>query len=141
MVIAGLLATLSYASCSLIRPGWPIWAIFGILTLSGFFMSFQFTAYNTIAYDGIDERRMSRATAFYSTLQQLMLSIGVSVGALALRAAMVMNRHEQPRAEDFSAAFLVVTSISLTAIAWNLRFHAEAGAQMSGHARRGKKEV
>lgn len=137
MVVAGVLGTLSYASCSLFRPGWPSWTIFGVLAISGFFMSFQFTAYNTIAYDGIGEAKMSRATAFYSTLQQLMLSIGVCTGALALRMAMAINRHDQPRPEDFSVAFLVITGISFTAILWNLSFHADAGAQMSGHRRRG----
>ena len=59
----------------------------------GFFMSFQFTGYNTIAYDEIAPERMSAATSFYTTFQQLMLSLGICVGAAALQGAMVLRGH------------------------------------------------
>ena len=59
-----------------------------MLYFCGFFMSFQFTAYNTIAYDEIERDRMSSATSFYATFQQLMLSLGICIAALALHASM-----------------------------------------------------
>lgn len=131
----GILATGSYAVCGLFRPDWPVWAMFCMLGLCGFFMSFQFTAYNTIAYDGVDKRHMSSATAFYSTFQQLMLSLGICVGAIALHLAMLAGGGgETPVLADFSVAFWVVTSISLTATLWNVRFASDAGAEISGHA-------
>lgn len=133
LVWNGTIATLGYAACALLRPGWPSWAIFALLAGCGFFMSFQFTAYNTIAYDGIDKKRMSSATAFYSTFQQLMLSFGICVGAIALSAAMRVRGHSTPALSDFSAAFVTVTAISLTAIIWNLRFAPDAGEEISGH--------
>ncbi|SDA35450.1 MFS transporter [Sphingomonas sp. NFR15] len=129
----GVIATAGYAICGLFRPNWPVWAMFGMLAISGFFMSFQFTAYNTIAYDGVDKRHMSSATAFYSTFQQLMLSLGICVAAIALHLAMLANGHAAPALEDFSAAFWVVTSISLSATLWNVRFARDAGAEISGH--------
>ncbi len=133
LVWNGILSTIGYASCGLFRPSWPTWTIFCILALSGFFMSFQFTAYNTIAYDGVGKRQMSSATAFYSTFQQLTLSLGICVAAMVLHLAMMANGHEMPSLGDFSIAFWVVTSISLTATFWNLRFASDAGAEISGH--------
>ncbi|WP_454798152.1 DHA2 family efflux MFS transporter permease subunit [Novosphingobium lindaniclasticum] len=129
----GVIATAGYAICGLFRPSWPVSMMFCVLALSGFFMSFQFTAYNTIAYDGVDKRHMSSATAFYSTFQQLMLSLGICVAAIALHLAMLASGNETPSLGDFSAAFWVVTSISLTATLWNLRFAPEAGGEISGH--------
>jgi len=129
----GLIATLGYATCGLFRPGWPVWAMFAVLTFSGFFMSFQFTAYNTIAYDGVDKGRMSGATAFYSTFQQLMLSLGICIAAIALHVATMASGHLTPSLRDFSAAFWVVTAISLSATFWNARFAPDAGAEISGH--------
>jgi EmrB/QacA subfamily drug resistance transporter len=129
----GVIATAGYAACGLFRPGWPVWAMFGLLCFSGFFMSFQFTAYNTIAYDGVGKRQMSSATAFYSTFQQLMLSLGICLAAIALHLAMLANGHVTPSLGDFSVAFWVVTTISLSATIWNLRFAPEAGAEISGH--------
>src|ERR1700757_3933800 len=55
-------------------------------------MSFQFTAYNTIAYDEIPPERMSAATSFYATFQQLMLSLGICVGAGALHLGTLAAR-------------------------------------------------
>ncbi|HUD30848.1 MAG TPA: MDR family MFS transporter [Novosphingobium sp.] len=130
----GVIATGGYAICGFFGPSWPVWAMFCVLAVSGFFMSFQFTAYNTIAYAGIDKHHMSSATAFYSTFQQLMLSLGICVAAMALHLAMLAKGHAAPTLTDFSAAFWVVTAVSLTATLWNLRFAPDAGAEISGHA-------
>lgn len=133
LIFNGVVATVGYATCGLFRPDWPTWAMFSVLCLSGFFMSFQFTAYNTIAYDGVDKQHMSSATAFYSTFQQLMLSLGICVAAVVLHLAMVLHGHATPSLADFSAAFWVVTAISFSATIWNLRFAPDAGSEISGH--------
>ena len=133
LVANGVIATCGYALCAAFRPDWPLGLIFAILVMCGFFMSFQFTAYNTVAYDEIDRDRMSSATSFYTTFQQLMLSLGICVGALALHTSMTVNGRETPQLHDFSAAFLFVTAISITATFWNLRFSRSAGADISGH--------
>ncbi|WP_207080690.1 MFS transporter [Novosphingobium sp. KA1] len=134
LIVNGVIATAGYAICGLFNPAWPTWAMFAVLVVAGFFMSFQFTAYNTIAYDGIDKQQMSNATAFYATFQQLMLSLGICVAAVALHLAMLARGHALPTLGDFSAAFWVVTAISLSATIWNLRFAPEAGAEISGHS-------
>lgn len=136
----GVIATIGYAVCGLFGPAWPTWAMFTVLLFCGFFMSFQFTAYNTIAYDGIDKQQMSRATAFYSTFQQLMLSLGICVAAMALHLAMVVRGDVAPTLRDFSTAFWVVTAISFTATFFNLRFARDAGSEISGHAPGGKEQ-
>jgi MFS family permease len=130
----GLLATAGYAMCAAFRPDWPLPAIFAALLFCGFCMSFQFTAYNTIAYDEIEARRMSKATSFYATFQQLTLSMGICLAASALHVAMLVSGDDRPALGDFSAAFLTVTAVSLLATIWNLRFAADAGADFTGRA-------
>jgi hypothetical protein len=61
LTLIGVLAACSYAVCGLFRPGWPSLLIFAVLVVSGFLMSFRFTAYNTIAYDEIGADRISAA--------------------------------------------------------------------------------
>jgi EmrB/QacA subfamily drug resistance transporter len=133
LIVNGLISTFGYALCAAFRPDWPMPLIFVILYFCGFFMSFQFTAYNTVAYDEIGRERMSSATSFYTTFQQLMLSLGICAGALALHGSMLASGHERPELGDFSVAFLVVTAISVTATIWNMRFSSSAGADISGH--------
>ncbi|WP_375383142.1 DHA2 family efflux MFS transporter permease subunit [uncultured Sphingomonas sp.] len=132
LIAMGLLGTGSYAVCGLFRPSWPLPAIFAVLVVSGFLISFQFTAYNTIAYDEIGKERMSAATSFYSTFQQLMLSLGICTGGAALHLSMVARHRVVPGFDDFSAAFWTVTAISLLAVTVNARFDPHAGDELSG---------
>lgn len=133
LVVNGVVAALGYSVCGFFSAQWPDWAMFAMLSLCGLSMSFQFTAYNTVAYAGIDQEQMSRATAFYATFQQLMLSLGVCTGAMALHGAMVVAGRARPEVHDFSVAFWTVSAISMLATIWNLRFAPDAGAEISGH--------
>jgi EmrB/QacA subfamily drug resistance transporter len=136
LMVNGFFASAGYAVCGLFRPGWPLPVMFLVMMTSGFFMSIQFTGYNTIAYDEIAQQRMGSATSFYTTFQQLMLSMGICAGAAALQGAMVLHGHALPRFADFTAAFWTVALISLSASIWNRRFSHEAGTEISGHTPR-----
>jgi EmrB/QacA subfamily drug resistance transporter len=136
LVVNGFFSCFGYMMCALFRPGFPYPAMFLVLLASGFFMSFQFSAYNTLAYDRIPPGQLSAATSLYTTFQQLMLSLGICVGAAALEASMAVRGHGTPQLVDFQSAFLVVTAISLSATVWNLRFAPDAGVELSGYTPR-----
>jgi len=133
LVWNGVIATGFLAVCAAFRPSWPLVMINLVLLAGGFFQSLQFTAYNTVAYADIPPPRMSSATSFYATFQQLMLSTGICVSAALLALSMVMSGHPQPRLSDFSAAFLGVTLVSFMASPVCARLPRDAGAAMSGH--------
>lgn len=131
----GVFASLGYLVCAFFQPGWPPMLVFGLLACCGAFMSFQFAAYNTIAYEHVPASRMSSASSLYTTLQQLMLSVGVCAGALFLKTSMAASGHAAPQLRDFSVAFLAVTLISFSSLRWHVRFAPDAGQEMSGHRR------
>ncbi len=133
MIWNGLVSTLFLAAIAAFRPDWPIVAIYAVLLVGGFFQSLQFTAYNTIAYADIDQPQMSAATSFYTTLQQLMLTLGICVSAAALAGSLVLTGHTQPLLSDYSAAFLVVATVSLAASPACSRLPRDAGDSLSGH--------
>jgi EmrB/QacA subfamily drug resistance transporter len=136
LVVNGFFASSGYMICGLFRPGWPLPVMFALMVMSGFFMSIQFTGFNTIAYDEVSQARMGAATSFYTTFQQLMLSVGICSGAAALQAAMVLRGHHRPQFPDFTAAFWAVAAVSLLATIWNRRFAHDAGHEISGHTPR-----
>ena len=78
---------------------------------------------------------MSAATSFYSTFQQLMLSLGICIGATALHVSMLWRGASSVTFPDFTFAFWTVTAISLTAILVNAKFDPQAGAELSGRAK------
>ena len=128
VVSAGLLGIIA-----LFRPSWPVLLITAILLVGGFFRSLQFTAFNALAYADIPRPRMSAATAFYATMQQVSMTIGVSVGAASLAAAMALGGHAQPQLPDFTVAFLVVSAMALLSVPASLMMPRGAATETSGH--------
>jgi EmrB/QacA subfamily drug resistance transporter len=131
----GLLATSLLALSAAFRPWWPLWLIYAVLLANGFFQSLQFMAYNTIVYADVPRETMSTATSFYTTFQQMALTLGIAVSASALAASIAVNRHTAPALADFSAAFLFVGAISYFAPLLARRFDPHAGAELSGQRR------
>jgi len=129
----GALATGLLALSAAFRPNWPLPLIYAILIANGFFQSLQFMAYNTIAYADIPREDMSAATSFYTTFQQMSLTLGIAVSAAALAASIAAMGHQQPMLPDFSAAFLFVAAVSLFAPLLATRLDKAAGAELSGH--------
>lgn len=129
----GALATVLLALTAAFRPSWPLTLIYAVLMANGFFQSLQFMAYNTIAYADVPPEDMSAATSFYTTFQQMSLTLGIAVSAAALAASIGVTHHAQPMLPDFSAAFLFVAAISMTAPLLAARLDPSAGAELSGH--------
>jgi EmrB/QacA subfamily drug resistance transporter len=133
LVWIGLVATLLLAACAGFRPGWPVYLIYAVLLIGGFFQSLQFIAYNTIAYADVPRAQMSAATSFYTTFQQLSLTLGIATSAGVLSASIAVRGHAEPELIDFSMAFLAVSAIALAAPILSLGLGRNAGAELSGH--------
>ncbi len=134
MVWIGFVATALLGTMAGFRPSWPMPAIYLVLIAGGFFQSLMFMAYNTIAYAEIPRPDMSAATSFYTTQQQMMLSLGIAISAAALGASMAVRGHAAPELGDFSVAFLVVAGLAMVAPAISTRLDPDAGAELSGRA-------
>jgi EmrB/QacA subfamily drug resistance transporter len=135
MIVSSVLASIGYALCGLFRADWPFWLMFAVLACSGACMSFQFAAYNTVAYEAVPQQRMSAANSLYTTLQQLLLSVGVCCGGLILKMTMAAVGRSDPAPGNFTAAFAIVSLISITATWWNRKFAPDVGQELSGHRR------
>jgi EmrB/QacA subfamily drug resistance transporter len=131
----GVLATLLLMAAAFFRPGWPIWAITGVMLVGGFFQSLQFTAYNTVAYADIPRAMMSAATSFYTTFQQLMLSAGICVAAGTLALSIHVQHHAVPTLSDFSVTWVVLGLVTLVASPICAMLPEDAGDDMTGRVR------
>ena len=129
----GVIATCFLVICAGFRPSWPLMAIYATLVVGGFFQSLQFTAYNTVAYADIPQARMSSATSFYATFQQMMLSMGICISSGLLALSMAVTGHLTPHLPDFSVAFIGVTLVSILSAPVCSRLPRNAGAAMTGH--------
>lgn len=133
MMLSGFGAAITCAIIAMIRPGWPVWPLTFVLICSGAVQAIQFSAYNSIAYADLPETRMSAATSFYSTFQQIMLSAGICIAALTVTVSRIVFRHAEVTSFDFDAGFLVTGAISLLAVPTAAMLAPNAGSAVSGH--------
>jgi EmrB/QacA subfamily drug resistance transporter len=134
LTVNAVVSSLFLAACAAFTPGTPVAVMVAVLLVGGFFRSLEFTSINTIAYAEIEPRLMGRATALASVAQQLSLSMGVAIGALAVDLTVQFRRQPEITAADFAPAFILVATISALAAIVFWRLPPDAGAELADRA-------
>ena len=131
-----LISTALVATCATFTPGTSFLWIVAVLALGGFFRSLEFTSLNTIAYADVDHARMSRATSLVAVGQQLSISVGVAVGALAVDLTLWWHGRDTITAADFQPAWLIIAAIAALSCIVFARMPSDAGAALAKGAPR-----
>lgn len=131
LLINTMLATGFIAACATFTPDSPYWFILIVLLIGGFFRSLQFSSLNSLAFADIGTSDMSKATGFTSVAQQLSITAGIAIGALALEAARSIRGDITLVSTDFSIALLVVACVSATSIFMLIPLPIDAGAALT----------
>jgi EmrB/QacA subfamily drug resistance transporter len=131
---SAVLAVISIAGFALVGTETPHWLLAIYISIFGFTRSTQFMASNTLSYADMPAEQLSRATSLGGVLQQLTISLGVSLSATLL--GLVSIEGQALRVVDFHRVFLLIALIPLLSIPGFLRLRPEDGAGVSGHQRR-----
>ncbi len=135
LVWTGALVALFTAVPGFFRPGTPVWLMFGALALGGFVRATQFTASNALAFAELNQSQVTAASTLQAVILQLSISMGITVGSLALQLVRLGSGH-QLTPNDFTLPFCFVGALSLLAVPVYARLHREVGADMAGRSRR-----
>ena len=131
MTINAVVSAVFLGVCAFFTAETPIWVMLLLLFVGGFFRSLQFTSINTLAYAEVDPQRAGRATSLVSVAQQLAISSGVAVGAMAVEFTLHLRGGTTFDAADFPPAFLAVAVVSGLSVFFFARLAPDAGAEMS----------
>ncbi|MCB1502956.1 MAG: DHA2 family efflux MFS transporter permease subunit [Bauldia sp.] len=132
LIVNALIAAAFVAMPALFTPSTPVAVMASLLLIGGFFRSLQFTSVNALAFADVPPEKMSRATTITSVAQQLSLSIGVSVGAIALQFTVEATGGALVPA-SFIPAFLVIGVVTALSAVPFARLAHDAGREVSGH--------
>ncbi len=133
LIGTSVLAAAGIAVAAGFSPAWPLWLIFALLALGGLFRSLQFTALNTLSFADVPTSRLSAATSFSGTAQQLAPALGVVLATTSLEISTTLGGHSIATVHDFSIAFLVAAAVVLASCPFFLRLSPDAGEEVSGH--------
>jgi len=114
----------------------PVMMFTLVLLIGGFFRSLQFTSSNSLAIADLETGRMSGATSMSSVVQQISVSVGISVAAMTLELSRLSRGGGDLEVSDFSAAFVVVGLATAASVLLFLSLPKDAGHEVSGHRRR-----
>jgi EmrB/QacA subfamily drug resistance transporter len=119
------------AGFALLEPDTPRWFIAAYIFVFGLIRSTQFMTSNTLSYADMPGSKLSRATSLGGILQQLSVSFGVSLSAMALG---IVSRHSSMLTPaSFHEVFLLTAVLPLLAIPGFMRLRPEDGAQVTGY--------
>jgi len=131
----GMLTAILMLGCALLFPSTPRAIILAVLFVNGLCRSMQFTCLSTLSFADVPKQDLSSATSFFSMVTQMSMGMGVAVGAIALRAAGLLdgNAHGAPTTREFHIAFLFVAGLTLMGTIDCFSLEPDAGAAVTGH--------
>lgn len=134
---AGAAATM--VAAGFFTAGTPLVLIGVVAVLNGIGRSVSLTCYSTIAFADTPPGEMRDANTLQATAQQLAVGLGVPLGAVALRAGRPLGEllpGATTELSAYTAAFLLLAIVALTATVAALRMHPDAGAAVTRRPRR-----
>ncbi|MEZ5775079.1 MAG: MFS transporter [Hyphomicrobiaceae bacterium] len=132
LIGSALLSSAFMAANTLFTPTTPHLVIVAVLLVGGFIRSLHFTSLAALTFADIGQSDASRATSFSGVAQQLAISTGVVIAALALEISRGLRGETALTIADFDAAFLVVACLSVGSAVLYLAMRADAGAELIG---------
>lgn len=129
---AGAAATM--VACALFHADTPLALIGLVALLNGVGRSITLTCYSTIAFSDTPPEQIRDANTLQATAQQLAVGLGVSLGAVALRAGRPLSGllpGTTTAVSPYTVAFLLLAIAALTATVAALRLHPDAGASVT----------
>lgn len=134
LLINGALNVCSLLACALLTPQTPVWAIMLILYLGGVFRSIQFTSVSTLAFADVPATQMSDANTLFSTVSQLAVGLGITLGAIGIRLGEQvgdwLHLTELPGI-SFRLSFVFIALICLVGMIDSLHLAKTAGSSVS----------
>lgn len=126
------LSAAGIAVCASFSAAWPLAAVFVVLALGGLARSLEFTALNALAFADVPQEKLSAATSFFGTAQQLAPALGVVLATASLEASAALAGRHALAPADFAAGFVVAGLVAFSSAPFFARLPADVGAELAG---------
>jgi EmrB/QacA subfamily drug resistance transporter len=133
ILVNGVISAATVGMCAFFTPAMPVFLIFVLLLVSGFFRSLQFTATQAMTYADVDPPQMGTATSIASMAQQLSRGFGISFVAVLLHLSLAWRGESTLGTPDFTVAFTGATALALLSLGFGWTLRHDAAAEVSGH--------
>ncbi|MGK9175204.1 MFS transporter [Yokenella regensburgei] len=130
----GVVCVLSLFLCAFLAPDSPQLLTLTLLFIGGLSRSMQFTGISSLAFAEVPPGEMSSANTLFSTSLQLASGLGVTLGALSIRAGGLLTDwlgYEDIQGMAFKLGFVIIALITAIGLYDMTRLNADAGSTVS----------
>ncbi len=131
----GVITILLLAACGWLRLSTPVMLVLLVLFLGGAGRSMELTSLTTLGFADLPPKLAASGTTFATMVQQMTISLGVSIAALVLHLTSHPGLGHSGHG-DFRLAFAVMSAIAALSLVSFLRLPQDAGTSVSGYAPR-----
>lgn len=133
LLVNGLLCSLALVACALLTARTAIPIVLLVLLIGGATRSMQFSTLTMISFADVPKPQMSGANALSSTIAQLSLGAGITLGAMGIRLGHPLGRAvgASDGAASYAGAFLIVALVSAAGALEALRLPKDAGQRFA----------
>ena len=121
LLVNGIASVGCFGLLALLRPGLPAIVIAVILYVSGALRSIGFTAYNSLAFSGVEGDDLTHGNTLNASVQELAAGLGIAVAALLLSLL-----------SSFPYVYLVLGGLLTITLVETLLLPRDAGSHVSG---------
>ncbi|CAM7700447.1 MFS transporter [Phytobacter diazotrophicus] len=130
----GVVCVLSLFFCAFLAPNSPQMLTLALLFIGGLSRSMQFTGISSLAFAEVPAAEMSSANTLFSTSLQLANGLGVTLGALSIRAGALITDnlgYGDIQGMAFKLGFVMIALITAVGLYDMTRLEAGAGRNVS----------
>jgi EmrB/QacA subfamily drug resistance transporter len=133
LIFNGIISAAAIMMCAFFTAGMPVYLIFVLLLIAGFFQSLQFTATQAMTYAEVEQPLMSTATSIAGMTQQLSRGFGISTVAVLLHLSLSWRGATALGTPDFAVAFAGAATFAVLSLVYGWTLHPHAATDVSGH--------
>lgn len=133
----GVVCVLSLMFCAFLAPDSPQMLTLALLFIGGLSRSMQFTGISSLAFAEVPSSEMSSANTLFSTSLQLASGLGVTLGALSIRAGGLLSDWlgiADVQGMAFKLGFVIIALITAVGLYDMTRLEAGAGNNIARKA-------
>jgi len=113
----GLLLVLAFFATAQMRPDWPLGAFYAVLGFQAIVFAVSTMVINAVTYVDIEPGKVGAASNLYSMVQQLNMSLGVTLGVWLISGMRLVYSAGEHDARIYSASMMILAVFALLATA------------------------
>jgi predicted MFS family arabinose efflux permease len=108
-----LLTVLAFVMTAQMKPDWPRGAFYAVLGFQAVVFSISTLVINAVTYVDIEANRMGQASNLYSMVQQLTMSLGVTLGVWMISGMRLVYSATEHDGRIYSASMMILALFAL----------------------------